>query len=744
MRAAPAQPSKVFPPRPPLRALLPALAAALAALSTHPLQISAVSLPPINDGPSIEPDLTLPDSESGFGKQTHALSFKDVDSHSTEPMVIQAKESNDGSVDLRIQNHNNSDHVIPPETPRPQGIFGTAPDNHSSLSVTLVQPSTKWPPTRPDPAVACPGMWALPAVSCHCPLPRTVRCRGAQEGASVLPRLTLALRNSNVSVLDLALHNATSLPERSFAGLKLVGLVVSTANTLDIQDGAFSGTQDTLLALGLPNNGLTQVPQEAVRNLLNVRTLDISQNKITELPSFSFPPLPELRTLNLMGNNLDKLQANALQNLPMLKVLNLSQNKLSSSEVSVKSLFGLNRLEELYLQNNRFRGNINQKFITGPQNLRLLSLSHNNITSITANALSNFKELRQLDISHNQVDVIEDDAFASLPKLERLLMSHNNVVTLSSDSFKHLSSLHTLMFSYNSLLALDNYLLQHLSKLETLDLTHNDISSIENGVLKTSLLLRLLDLRGNPLACCALAWLRRWLTAARLSARAVCATPAALSGAELMDLSVADLECNGNFRDEIGDQHMESNFAASITSLKAERQPHRFLKVHAEISSASPCQYELALLSEEEIVSRHRLNCTASTFTFVHLKPSSYVVCATLLGPASSSTSTTGTSTDTLSSEALAQLSTGTSFRYNQSSVCTYPVYISIAARESYSGLIMTSTLLIVLCLSAFLGWWCWKKGNVFRRWNLRNTVKYSLHTDANSSPFVRLEDLSE
>ncbi|ELU10668.1 hypothetical protein CAPTEDRAFT_88153, partial [Capitella teleta] len=55
-----------------------------------------------------------------------------------------------------------------------------------------------------------------------------------------------------------------------------------------------------------------------------------------------------------------------------------------------------------------------------PQDVTHIHLNSNSITTIGANAFSNFSELVWLDMNSNKIDVIHDDAFSGLYKLSLL------------------------------------------------------------------------------------------------------------------------------------------------------------------------------------------------------------------------------------------------------------------------------------------------------------------------------------
>jgi len=115
--------------------------------------------------------------------------------------------------------------------------------------------------------------------------------------------------------------------------------VVNPGKILDLSNSGLSQTPDYVFErtdiqeLNLSNNNLSGALQAEVRQLQNLKTLDLSGNNFTGVPA-EVGQLQKLEVLNLSNNNLTGLPYE-LGNLRSLKVLNLKGNNHSVQDLNV-------------------------------------------------------------------------------------------------------------------------------------------------------------------------------------------------------------------------------------------------------------------------------------------------------------------------------------------------------------------------------------------------------------------------
>ncbi|KMQ94512.1 leucine-rich repeats and immunoglobulin-like domains protein 3 protein [Lasius niger] len=157
-------------------------------------------------------------------------------------------------------------------------------------------------------------------------------------------------------------------------------------------------------------------------------------------------PLRSLKCLNLTHNELREFSLASLRGLRELRLLDLSNNRIVrlhrgrlSSENLVEEegdeIAGGN-IQDLRLQHNELRS-LDGSLFLGMKELQRLNLSHNALgPTIGQRDLRGLDGLRVLDISHNQLTTLEDTSETWLPSLEELNASHNRLVTLSGRDFR--------------------------------------------------------------------------------------------------------------------------------------------------------------------------------------------------------------------------------------------------------------------------------------------------------------------
>ncbi|XP_054277329.1 carboxypeptidase N subunit 2-like isoform X2 [Macrosteles quadrilineatus] len=395
--------------------------------------------------------------------------------------------------------------------------------------------------------------WRCPEisnVSCSCDLPHTLRCTGGREA---LPTVAATLRSlspsASVSLLDCTVQNVSFLPGLLLQNVSLHGLVVSSGELRHVSPDAFTGLTTPLQALGLPNNQLDSVPTSAFRGLLHLERLDLSHNKIHRIHNISFENLTSLTFLDLSENLISWISPDAFVPLPLLHTLRLQGNRLTVAVVA--SLQGLRSLRELDLSGNSLAGPLGPSTLPRLPNLSVLSLAHNQLSSVTRGALAGLDALSSLSLHHNQIDVLEDHAFRAIATLGELNLAHNRIVAVSGASLAHLAGLKKLDIAHNFLRAITSDLTQPLRNLTELRLDDNDISMVATDAFSFNIRLKRFTLSENPLNCdCNLSQFASWLrNSSTLStadkATSVCATPPSLENGLVEELSASELVCGG-------------------------------------------------------------------------------------------------------------------------------------------------------------------------------------------------------
>lgn len=206
-------------------------------------------------------------------------------------------------------------------------------------------------------------------------------------------------------------------------------------------------TSNRVVKMELGKKSLSGKLSEAIGNLDQLRTLNLSHNFLRdELPASLFR-LPNLEVLDLSSNDFSDRFPAAID-LPSIQSMNISQNHLEgpipvgicgkSTRIQVLNLAENNfdgslppglgncsSLEDLCLGRNRLTGGLSED-IFGLQKLARLSLQDNELSGPLSRGIGKLTSLVQLDISSNGFSGSIPDVFYYSGKLEFLEAHSNN------------------------------------------------------------------------------------------------------------------------------------------------------------------------------------------------------------------------------------------------------------------------------------------------------------------------------
>ncbi|XP_055530558.1 uncharacterized protein LOC129721700 isoform X4 [Wyeomyia smithii] len=220
----------------------------------------------------------------------------------------------------------------------------------------------------------------------------------------------------------------------AFTSLKSLRQIDLSQNYLEqISALTFLGNKDLDIIKLNDNHRLKQLPAEGFQSswgTFNTYFLDVSNCDISELADNTFKTMPQLTRLNLAWNNLQTVGPAVLSALDKLMELDLSNNLITD----------LN--EQTFLHN---------------RNLNKLNLSGNQITRLSAKVFLPLQYLNHLDVSDCDLRTIWENSAPNtknskvLPNLKMLNVSHNEISSVFVSDLEYLTSLRVLDIKNNSL-----------------------------------------------------------------------------------------------------------------------------------------------------------------------------------------------------------------------------------------------------------------------------------------------------
>ena len=208
--------------------------------------------------------------------------------------------------------------------------------------------------------------------------------------------------------------------------------------------------------------------------------------------------------------------------LPNLQVLRIS-DCVGARDILPKVLPNFKQLHELYLVDNRLQ-RVDMRYLS--PHLQVIDLTHNLIESLDEEDLfAGLYELRILRLSYNLLTRISAHIFSELESLEELDLSHNQLQYIHPDVFRYQPVLRLVYLGSNNLASLQETTFSGLRKIQRV------------------------ELQDNPWDChCGLTWLQQALVNTSSSTfgdvkDVICATPRSLHSLPLSSLKPDHLTC---------------------------------------------------------------------------------------------------------------------------------------------------------------------------------------------------------
>ncbi|XP_043199067.1 chaoptin-like, partial [Amphibalanus amphitrite] len=301
--------------------------------------------------------------------------------------------------------------------------------------------------------------------------------------------------NGTLQELDLGMNRIAKLGKLSLP--KLRKLNVESNDIAEVEDDAFA-LLPRLQELDISGNRLEALPARLLKDLPQISNLDLSDNRIAAVPSTTLAE-SNVNVIQLQHNRIREVPEQAFVGLPFLHTLDLSANNISVVQPAAFS--GVPFLHILKLDSNQlatFKADYFNVTTDGTE-LRIVDLSHNEITFLYPAAFKIHSNLRWLNLGHNKLEFFPAELLADSTKLEHLNLESNTITSISSSDYSGMPHLRQLNLSGNNMTNINQTAFQNSTQLQFIDLSHNRLTTLHEDTF--SGLVRLaLELNNNQLS----------------------------------------------------------------------------------------------------------------------------------------------------------------------------------------------------------------------------------------------------
>ncbi|CAG9762546.1 unnamed protein product [Ceutorhynchus assimilis] len=202
-------------------------------------------------------------------------------------------------------------------------------------------------------ALAAPDWTDCPS-PCHCKWisgKRTAFCK--KQGLTQVP----AYLDEGMQVLDLSQNSIPKLQKAAFQSVGLINLqriYLMNSGISEVHQDAFKELI-ILVEIDLSNNNIMLLHPQTFYGNERLRILYLNGNPLRQLTKAQFPVLPHLRNLELEGCQLQFIHRDAFEHLTALETLNLKNNLLRN--LSEATFMSFAHLKTLMLEGNPWKCN---------------------------------------------------------------------------------------------------------------------------------------------------------------------------------------------------------------------------------------------------------------------------------------------------------------------------------------------------------------------------------------------------
>jgi hypothetical protein len=229
--------------------------------------------------------------------------------------------------------------------------------------------------------------------------PKTIKCSFKSVEFVNLNRSFVTCSVENQPINDISSTLASFDPS---SVSKTKGFNIDVAPLVEFIPQRLSEKFPNLIAVQIRYTSVKSVLKNHLKDLRNLKFLNLEHNKIVSIDSSAFEDNEKLERIDLQSNKIEYLNAGIFSPLLSLRILYLCENQISFFDpVSLKNL---TNLEKFYMRGNKIKY-LEAGTFSNLQNLKEIVLVDNKLVSIDTEMFSdliNHKVLNKVDLRGNE------------------------------------------------------------------------------------------------------------------------------------------------------------------------------------------------------------------------------------------------------------------------------------------------------------------------------------------------------
>eukprot|EP00057_Strongylocentrotus_purpuratus_P009180 XP_011663654.1 PREDICTED: slit homolog 2 protein-like [Strongylocentrotus purpuratus] len=309
--------------------------------------------------------------------------------------------------------------------------------------------------------------------------------------------VTLHIIKDATAIPDSCLWDGATILDCYQRNLDRIPTIPSSVTTVNLENDRIDEGATSLTILSLDNNLIPNLQAILGKDLINLHRLSMNHSLFTAMHNTTFVGLGNLKSILLSHNEITILLPGWCDGADNVSLVDLSDNKISSIGRTNWCLF--TRLESLNLSNNKIN-RLQSNWTEGMVHLQYLDLQNNNLKTLKKGSFSFLTALLDLQLGNNSIRKVEVGWGRDLGKLTTLQLSQNKLKKLQPRLFSGMVRLTRIDIQAANIRRIHQGSFQFLEGLAEITLQYNSMTTIRKGVFSNLRSVVRLTLQSNKIS----------------------------------------------------------------------------------------------------------------------------------------------------------------------------------------------------------------------------------------------------